>query len=178
MGKKRILSSFCPLPYFFHSIPPHIPNSPSIPHGNVRRATVSILLGTSRDIYFLSMQPGYADGRTHTHVEVHTHTHTHTWYLRSEIINANRGAADPEAGERQTQDQGLLKQTKPRERKYTKTRWVTQVPWSKHLQFFCLCTVHFISVLRECKAYSFQVSLLKWWLKWTVCNWDKQKCKT
>lgn len=52
------------------------------------------------------------------HIHPHTHTNTHIGYLRSEIINANRAAADREGIERQTQGQGLHKQAKPKEKIY------------------------------------------------------------
>lgn len=55
--------------------------------------------------------------------QIHTHTvqlHTRSRYLRSEIINANRAAADKECGAKQTKGQVLLIQYKQNLERYVR----------------------------------------------------------
>lgn len=111
----------CPLPYLSLSIPQQLSNAPfpSSPHGNVRRATVSALLQNLQR-YLPSQHAVELETVKQIRARtVHAHTHTHSGYLGSEIINANRAAADREGGERQTQGQ-VRSNKQSRERKYAK----------------------------------------------------------
>ena len=108
-------------------IPLHPPTTfqrslPLVPHGNVRRATVSALLQNLQR-YLPSQHAVELETVKQIHartVRTHTHTHTHSRYLGSEIINAKRAAAaDREGGERQTQGQAHSNKQN-RERKYAK----------------------------------------------------------
>lgn len=72
------------------------------------------------EISAFSACSGAGDGETDTRTySTCTRTHTHSGYLGSEIINANRAAADREGGERQTQGQ-VCSNKQSRERKYAK----------------------------------------------------------
>lgn len=105
-------------------IPLHPPTTfqrslPLVPHGNVRRATVSALLQNLQR-YLPSQHAVELETVKQIRARtVHAHTHTHSGYLGSEIINANRAAADREGGERQTQGQ-VRSNKQSRERKYAK----------------------------------------------------------
>lgn len=112
----------CPLPYLSLSIPQQLSNAPfpSSPMAMWGGQQYPLYYRTSRDICLLSMQWSWRRWNRYAHVQyVHTHTHTHSGYLGSEIINANRAAADREGGERQTQGQ-VRSNKQSRERKYAK----------------------------------------------------------